>query len=185
MRKFNNILEIITNRRSIRSYDGREIEPEKIEYVLDAFRKAPSAKNLQPWKIIVVKEKNKKTDLSIACKNQSFIAQAPLIIVACANEEEAYGTMGGYMSSYPIDIAIALEHLILAATEIGLGTCWIGAFQENLVKGILGVPENIMVVALTPLGYPGPDAESPKRGRKSISEIVCYEKYCDYNPDSL
>ncbi len=179
MRKFNNILEIITHRRSIRSYDPREIEPEKIEYILDAFRKAPSAKNIQPWKLIIVKEKNKKIDLSIACNNQPFIAEAPLIIVACANEEEAYGTMGGYMSSYPVDIAIALEHLMLAATETGLGTCWIGAFKENLVKGIMGVPDNIRVVALTPIGYPGPNAETPKRGRKSISEVVCYEKYAD------
>ena len=179
MRIFNNIVEIITHRRSIRSYDIKEIDTDKIEYVLDAFRKAPSAKNIQPWKLIIVKEKNKKTDLSIACNNQLFIAEAPLIIVACANEEEAYSTMGGYMSSYPIDIAIALEHLMLAATEIGLGTCWIGAFKENLVKGILGIPDNIRVVALTPLGYPGPNAETPKRGRKSISEIVCFEKYCD------
>lgn len=179
MRKFNNLMEIITHRRSIRSYDGKEVEMEKIDYILDAFRKAPSAKNLQPWKLILVKEKNKKADLSIACNNQSFIAEAPLIIAVCANEEESYAAMGGYMNSFPIDIAIALEHLMLAATEMGLGTCWIGAFKENLVKGILGVPENIRVVALTPVGYPGSNAETPKRGRKSISEIVCFEKYCD------
>ena len=108
MRKFNNLMEIITHRRSIRSYIGKEVEPEKIEYLLDAFRKAPSAKNLQPWKLIIVKEKNKKTDLSIACNNQSFIAEAPLIVAVCANEEESYPNMGGYMNSFPIDIAIAL-----------------------------------------------------------------------------
>jgi nitroreductase len=179
MRKFNNLMEIITHRRSIRSYISKQVEPEKIEYLLDAFRKAPSAKNLQPWKLILVKEKNKKIDLSIACNNQAFIADAPIIAAVCANEEESYPNMGGHMNSFPIDIAIALEHLMLAATEMGLGTCWIGAFKENLVKGILGVPENIKVVALTPIGYPGPNAETPKRGRKSISEIVCYEKYCD------
>ena len=179
MRKFNNLMEIINHRRSIRSYSSKEVETEKIDYVLDAFRKAPSAKNLQPWKLIIVKEKNKKLDLSIACNNQSFIAEAPLIIAVCANEEESYAGMGGYMNSFPIDIGIALEHLILAATEMGLGTCWIGAFKENLVKGILGVPKNIRVVALTPIGFPGTNAETPKRGRKSISEIVCYEKYCD------
>jgi nitroreductase len=178
MRKFKNLMEIITNRRSIRSYSSKNIEEEKLDYVLNAFRKAPSAKNLQPWKIVIVKEKNNKNDLAIACNNQSFIAEAPVIIVACALEEAAYGVMGGYMSSYPIDISIALEHLMLAATEVGLGTCWIGSFKENLVKGILGVPENIRVVALTPLGYPGPNADTPKRGRKSIAEIVCYEKYC-------
>ncbi|MBN1299256.1 MAG: nitroreductase family protein [Actinobacteria bacterium] len=179
MRKYNSLMEIITNRRSIRSYDPKEIEPEKIEYVLNAFRKAPSAKNLQPWKLIMIKDKNKRNDIAIACNNQNFISEAPVILAACAKEEEAYGVMGGYMSSYPIDIAIALEHLILAATEVGLGTCWIGAFKEQLVKDILKIPENIRVVALTPLGYPGPDAETPKRGRKSVSEIICYEKYCD------
>ena len=179
MRKFNNLMEIITHRRSIRSYSHDEIESEKIDYILDAFRKAPSAKNLQPWKLILVKDKNKKNDLAIACNNQSFIAEAPLIIAACAKEEEAYGVMGGYMNSYPIDIAIALEHLILAATEVGLGTCWIGAFKEQLVKDILKVPENVRVVALTPVGYPGNNAELPKRGRKSVSEIVSYEKYVE------
>jgi nitroreductase len=179
MRKFNSLKEIITNRRSIRSYLSDEIENEKIDYVIDAFRKAPSAKNLQPWKLVIVKDRVKRKDLSIASNNQAFLAEAPVLIVACAKEDEAYGVMGGYMNSYPIDVAIALEHLILAATEVGLGTCWIGAFKEKLVKDILGVPENVRVVALTPLGYPGPGADTPKRGRKSVSEIVCYEKYSD------
>jgi len=174
MRKYNNLMEIITNRRSIRSYSSKEVENEKLEYILDAFRKAPSAKNLQPWKLVIVKDKCKRSDLAIACDNQSFIAEAPIVIVACAKEDEAYGSLGGYMNTYPIDIAIAMEHLILAAAELGLGTCWIGRFNENLIKGILNVPENIRVVTLTPLGYPGPAADTPKRGRKSISEIVCY-----------
>jgi nitroreductase len=172
-------MEIITNRRSIRSYKSDKIEDDKLDYILQAFRKAPSAKNLQPWKLVVVKNKHKREDLAIACNNQSFISEAPVVIAACAKEEEAYGLMGGHMSSYPVDIAIAMEHLILAATEQGLGTCWIGAFKENLVKGILGVPENIRVVALTPVGYPSSTADPSKRGRKSLSEVVCYEKYVD------
>lgn len=178
MSKFKSLMEIIRNRRSIRSYNSDPVEDEKLEYILEAFRKAPSAKNIQPWKIIVVKDPKKKSDLAIACNNQVFIAEAPVIIVACAKEEEAYGRMGGSLSSYPIDIAIALEHLILAATEKGLSTCWIGAFKEQLVKDLLAVPDNIRVVALTPVGYT--DQEPPsKRGRKSLSEIVCYEKYID------
>lgn len=172
-------MEIITNRRSIRAYESDKIEDDKLDYILQAFRKAPSAKNLQPWKLIVVKNKHKREDLATACNNQSFISEAPVVIAACAKEEEAYGVMGGYMSSYTVDIAIAMEHLILAATEQGLGTCWIGAFKENLVKGILGVPENIRVVALTPVGYPSSTTDPSKRGRKSLSEVVCYEKYVD------
>jgi len=172
-------MEIITNRRSIRAYKSDKIEDDKLEYILEAFRKAPSAKNLQPWKLVVVKSKQTREDLAIACNAQSFVSEAPVIIAACAKEEEAYGVMGGYMSSYPIDIAIAMEHLILAATEQGLGTCWIGAFKENLVKGILGIPENVRVVALTPVGYPSSTVDPSKRGRKSLSEVVCYEKYVD------
>ncbi len=175
MSKFNNLMEIITHRKSIRAYKPQEIEEEKLDYVLQAFRKAPSAKNLQPWKLIIIKDEKKKEDVAIACKNQTFIASAPIVIAACAKEEEAYGVMGGYMNSYPIDIAIGMEHLMLAATEQGLGTCWIGAFKEKLVKDLLNVPDNVRVVALTPLGYP--DEEGSNRGRKKLSEIVCYEKY--------
>jgi len=168
-------MELIETRRSIRSYKDQEIEEDKLNYILQAFRKAPSAKNLQPWKLIVIKNKKVIKDIAIACNNQTFMEEAPVIIAACAKEEEAYGVMGGYMNSYPIDIAIALEHLILAATEKGLGTCWIGAFKEQLVKDILGVPKNVKVVALTPLGYPAREASS--RGRKPLTEIISYDKY--------
>ncbi|MCJ7471459.1 MAG: nitroreductase family protein [Actinobacteria bacterium] len=175
MKSFTTLMELIETRRSIRSYKDQEIEEDKLNYVLQAFRKAPSAKNLQPWKLVVVKNKKVIKDLAIACNNQTFLEEAPVIIAACAKEEEAYGMMGGYMNSYPIDIAIALEHLILAATEKGLGTCWIGAFKEQLVKDILGVPKDVKVVALTPLGYPAREASI--RGRKPLTEIISYDKY--------
>ena len=175
MKSFTTLMELIETRRSIRSYKDQEIEEDKLNYVLQAFRKAPSAKNLQPWKLVVIKNKKILKDIAIACNNQTFMEEAPVIIAACAKEEEAYGMMGGYMNSYPIDIAIALEHLILAATEKGLGTCWIGAFKEKLVKDILGVPENVRVVALTPLGYSA--REASVRGRKPLTEIISYDKY--------
>ncbi len=177
MREFNSLMEVIESRKSIRSYKPQEVEEEKLDYILQAFRKAPSAKNIQPWKLVVVKNKKIIKDLSIACNNQTFIAEAPILIVACARESEAYGIMGGYMNSYPIDIALALEHLILAATEKGLGTCWIGAFKEKLVKDILSIPEDIRAVALTPVGYPA--REGGTRGRKPLSEIVSYDKYIE------
>ncbi|MQY75903.1 MAG: nitroreductase [Clostridia bacterium] len=170
-------MDLIEKRKSIRSYKPQDVEEEKLNYILQAFRKAPSAKNLQPWKLIIVKDKKKISDLSIACNNQTFLSEAPILIVACAKEDEAYGVMGGYMNSYPIDIALALEHLILAATEKGLGTCWIGAFKEKLVKDLLDVPANVRVVAITPVGYPA--VEGRTRGRKPISKIVCYDKYID------
>ena len=175
MKKFTSLMEIIEARTSIRSYKSQEVEEEKLKYILDAFRLAPSAKNLQPWKLIVVKDKKIIKDLAIACNNQTFLEDAPVLIAACANEQEAYGRMGGYMSSYPIDIALALEHLILAAAEQGLGTCWIGAFKEQPVKDILGIPEELRVVALTPVGYASRDAS--RRGRKPLAEIVSYDRY--------
>ncbi|GAG71843.1 unnamed protein product [marine sediment metagenome] len=177
MKQFTSLMDLIEKRKSIRSYKPQHVEEEKLNYILQAFRKAPSAKNLQPWKLIIVKDKKKISDLSIACNNQTFLSEAPILIVACAKEDEAYGVMGGYMNSYPIDIALALEHLILAATEKGLGTCWIGAFKEKLVKDLLDVPDNVRVVAITPVGYPA--VEGRTRGRKPISKIVCYDKYID------
>jgi len=170
-------MDLIEKRKSIRSYKPQDVEEEKLNYILQAFRKAPSAKNLQPWKLIIVKDKKKISDLAIACNNQTFLSEAPILIVACAKEDEAYGVMGGYMNSYSVDIALALEHLILAATEKGLGTCWIGAFKEKLVKDLLDVPDNVRVVAITPVGYPA--VEGRTRGRKPISKIVCYDKYID------
>jgi nitroreductase len=170
-------MDIIRKRRSIRSYKPDKIKETDLNYVLEAFRKAPSAKNLQAWKLVIVKDKKKINDLAIACNNQDFLTEAPILIVACAKENEAFELMGGYMNSYPIDIGIALEQLMLAATEKGLGTCWIGAFKEKLVKDLLDIPEGVRVVALTPLGIPAEEGEI--KGRKSISEIVCYDRYIE------
>ncbi len=111
-----------------------------------------------------------------ACRNQAFIAQAPLVICACALLEQAWKGMGGYWSAAEVDVTIALEHIILAAANEGLGTCWIGAFTESEVRRVLAIPEGVKPVALTPLGYP---AQEPKpRPRKEIKEIVCFDRYC-------
>ncbi len=177
MKKFNCLMDLIEKRRSIRSYKPQKVKEEDLNYVLKAFRKAPSAKNLQPWKLVVVKDRKKINDLAIACNNQTFLSEAPILIIACARENDAYELMGGYMNSYPVDIGIALEHLILAATERGLGTCWIGAFKEKLVKDLLDIPEDVRVVAITPLGAPA--EEGKIKGRKTFSEIVCYDKYIE------
>jgi nitroreductase len=175
MENFKNFLSLVEKRKSIRSFKSIDIEKEKLDYILEAFRQAPSAKNLQPWKLVVVTDKNIIRNLAIACRNQTFISEAPVVIVACAKEEEAYGTMGGYLNSFPVDIGISFEHIMLAAAEQGLGSCWIGAFNEKDVKAVLGIPENIRVVALTPIGYP--NDEGRERNRKPIKEIVSYNKY--------
>lgn len=167
------ILEVARNRRSIRKYKEKPIPEDVLLRVLEAARLAPSGKNLQPWKFIIVRDKALKEKLARASSGQFFIAKAPVIIVGCGFPDNCYARMGRYMKSWPVDVTIALEHLILQAWEEGLGTCWIGSFEENEVKSILNIPENVRVLALTPLGYP---AKTPSfRGRKSLKEIISYD----------
>ncbi len=169
------VLDVIRKRKSVRKYKSDPIPEDVLLRVLEAARLAPSAKNLQPWKFIIIKDEKIKEQLVEACLNQRFIAEAPIVIAACGFPDNCYTKQGRYMKSWSIDVAIALEHLILQAAEEGLGTCWIGAFEEREVKKILGVPENVRVVGLTPLGYP---AQEPKdRGRKKLEEIISYDKY--------
>lgn len=169
------VLDVIRERRSVRVYKSDPIPKESILRVLEAARLAPSGKNLQPWKFVVVQDVELKKRLAKASNQQDFIADAPLIIVACGFPDECYQTMGRYMKSWPVDVTIALEHLILQAQEEGLGTCWIGSFEEEEVKSLLDVPEHVKVLALTPLGYPG---EVPEfRGRKPLEKIISYDSF--------
>ncbi len=167
--------DVIKKRRSVRKYRKDRIPDNVLRRILEAGRIAPSAKNIQPWKFIVIKDEERKKKVADACKKQMWMADADVIVCGCAIEEIAYGKMGGYMSSYPVDLAIAMDHIILAATDEGLGTCWIGAFDEKEVKKVLNIPEDIRVVALTPIGFP---AEEPKdRGRKPFEEVFTFETY--------
>jgi nitroreductase len=169
------IYEAIKTRKSIRKYAQKKVAEQVLNRVLEAMRNAPSGCNGQPWKFIVVREPELKQQLAIASHRQKFIAEADLVIIACGNPELAYPRQGGYMNTFPIDIAIAVEHLCLAAAAEGLGTCWIGAFDEKEVKKVIPIPDPWRVVALTPLGYP---AETPPdRGRKSLPEIISYDKW--------
>lgn len=168
------IFEVIEKRRSIRKYKNTEIPQEKLMKVMNAARLAPSAKNLQPWKFILITEENIKQKLVSACRGQKFIAEAPVIVVACGLRSQA-GRLGGNRSSLDVDVGIAFDHLTLAAYSEGLGTCWIGAFDEDEVKKILGVPDDVSIIALTPLGFP--DEEKNVYKRKSIDEIICYNKW--------
>ena len=133
-----------------------EVENEKIEKILEAGRLSPSANNRQEWKFIVVKNAEIKKRLARAAMNQSFIGQAPVVLVACATESKAVMTCGH--PTYTVDVSIAFAYMLLQAYELGLGTCWIGAFREDEVKSILGVPNHVRVVALSPLGYAATDA---------------------------
>ena len=140
--------------------------------ILEAARLAPSAHNAQDWKFVVVKNEATRKQLAQAV-GQLFIAEAPVIIVAVALDPEH--VLSSEVPAYALNLAIAVDHMTLAATALGLATCWIGAFDQQEVKRILEIPEKYKVVALLPLGYPA--QPEGKKLRKSLEEIVCWEKF--------
>jgi len=167
-----NVAEAIKNRYSCRSYKDDSVAEEKLKRVLEAARLAPSAHNEQECKFVVVRDDNKRREVAEAA-GQGFIAEAPVIIAAVALEPEHIMRSGN--PAYAIDLAIAVDHMTLQATEEGLGTCWIGAFSQEEVKKVLEVPEEYKVVALMPLGFPA-EKGRPK-SRKSLDEIISYDKF--------
>src|SRR4030043_648943 len=168
-----NVFDAISQRSSVRAYKATDGEEDKLEKILEAARLSPSASNRQDWKFIVVRDKETKKKLAKAAFGQSFIAEAPIVIVACGTEPKAI--MGCGQPAYTVNVSIACAFMILQAYELGLGTCWMGAFKEDETKKILDVPEHVRVVAMTPLGYP--DEPPSEKSRKRLNEIVCYEKY--------
>lgn len=167
-----NVHQAIKIRRSVRSYKPDPVPEEKLKKVLEAARLAPSAHNEQEWKFVVIRDAKRREQLSEAA-GQSFIAEAPVIIVAVGLDPEHVMRSGN--PAYAVDLAIAIDHMTLAAVEEGLGTCWVGAFSQNEVKEILKIPARYKVVVLLPLGFPA-DKPGPK-SRKNLEEIVCDENY--------
>ena len=163
----------ISQRSSVRAYKNTDVEEDKLRKILEAARLSPSASNRQEWKVIIVKNKETRKKLAGAAFGQSFIGEAPVVIVACGTESKS--VMGCGQPTHTVDVSIACAFMILQAYELGLGTCWIGAFKEDAVKNILKIPKQVRVVAMTPLGYPD-EPPSPK-DRKSLDQIVCFEKY--------
>ena len=175
-------MDVVAVRKSVRGYADKPVEEEKLSKVLEAARLAPSWANKQCCRYMVVKDKAKIQEL--AGGFNGWLKQAPVIIVACADPKDS-GTHDS-MNYYLVDVGISMQQLILAATDVELGTCWIGGFDEAKVKKALGVPENIKVVAMTPVGYPD-DKEGLgdklrktvlKGGkRKPLAEIIHQEKW--------
>jgi nitroreductase len=160
------VFDTIKDRRSIRTYKGERIPKDKLEKLLEAARLAPSAANRQNWKFIVVENEQIKNQLVTACNNQAFVGTASHIIAGIGDPAQKW---------HQVDLAIALEHIVLEAVELELGTCWIGAFNEEEVKKILKIPQDRKVIALLTVGIP---AESPAaRPRKALEEIVAYNEY--------
>jgi nitroreductase len=166
-------LELAESRYSVRSYQSRPVEQHKLDRILEAVRLAPSGSNRQPWRFVVVRDAEVRGRLAAACANQRFIAQAPVVIAGVGLLPDRVMQCG--VPGDPVDLAIALEHLALAATVEGLGTCWIGAFDQDRVRDALEIPESAKVIGVMTLGYSA-DGPRPKR-RKPLDEIVCYERW--------
>ena len=160
--------DVLKHRRSVRAYRDEPVEEEKLGRVLEAARIAPSAANRQPWHFLVIRDAELRARL-LEAYSQPWFAEAPVIICACARPAEAWQRSDD-KNYCDVDVTIAMDHLILAAAAEGLGTCWIGAFKPDRLRDVLGLPDELEPVALTPLGYP---AEGPEpRPRKPLEEIV-------------
>lgn len=162
------ILEIIKNRRSVRAFQKKEIPDKVVEKLIEALIWAPSAGNLQSRKFYFIFDENLKKDLAKAGQWQSFLVQAPLVIVGCADCKigEKYGERGENLFSI-CDVSASFQNMMLQAYSEGLGTCWVGAFDEKEVAKILNLPENLKPVAISPVGWPAEKPKAPNRVSKS------------------
>ena len=167
------LLALVRSRYAVRSYQTRPVEQDKLDRILEAVRLAPSGSNRQPWKFVVVHDADVRHRLVAACADQQFIAQAPVVVAGVGLTPDRVMSCG--VPGDPVDVAIALEHLALAAAAEGLGTCWIGAFHQDQVREVLGIPESVKVIGVMTIGYP---ADSPRpKNRKPIGRIVCYDRW--------
>ena len=166
------ILELIRSRESIRNYDpNRAIDSKVLEYILEAGRLAPSAANFQPWQFLLITSKDMLVEVR-KCYPRPWFMDAPHILVVKGNRSKAWKHDNGY-NSVETDLAIAMDHMILAAEQQGVGTCWIAHFKKDILYEALDLQEDEVVFTLTPLGYP-PEGFK-KRGlkiRKPFDEVV-------------
>ena len=167
------IFELINKRYSARAYKRNAVSKEKLDKVLNAARLAPTASNRQPFRIIVIHTKGREQELLTIYRREWFV-QAPIIICVCGLPSEAWVWKDARQYLY-VDVAIVMDHIILAATELGLGTCWIAAFDESNARKVLSLPEDVEPILFSPLGYP---ADTPGiKKRKCLEELVRFENW--------
>lgn len=172
------VFEAIQQRRSVRTYELTPVPKEKLNRILEAAQMAPSASNIQPWHFIVVTDSEKRRKLAEGGTYAKFLVECPVVIVGCGDHKAS-------PKWHVVDVTIALEHMVLTATNEGLGTCWIGSFQESQVKELLKIPENFRVIALLALGYPHESLDLQRkiiktvRRRKELEKIVSYDEYSE------
>ena len=167
--------QVIEERRSMRDFDPRcDVPPDMVERILKAAIRAPSAGNCQPWHFVVIRSERTKGLLAEAAYDQRFIADAPVVIVVCADPARSawrYGSRGVQLYCLQ-DTAAATEHILLAVTALGLGACWVGAFDEGAASQVLDLPTDLRPVAIVPIGYP--IARHQQTSRRSLKEVVTF-----------
>jgi len=165
--------ELIRERYSVRAYQPDPVEDEKLERVLEAAKLAPTAANRQPFQILVIHTQGREEEL-YTIYNKAWFVEPPLLICACGLPERGWTRRDG-KSYVDVDVAIMMDHLILAAANEGLGTCWVGAFDPDAARDVLDLPDNVEPIAFTPLGHPADEPGSKKR--KPLDELVRYERW--------
>ena len=167
------LLECIKERYSVRKFLDKPVEQEKIDTLLEAARLAPSASNKQTWHFVVIRDQEKRKQLTNICRGQKFVSEAPITIAVCNSNLDYIMTCG--QKAPVIDGAIAGEHIVLQAVELGLGSCWIGAFYHDKMAELINLPQGYEIIGLLPIGYPA--VEKGNRDLKSIEEIVTYDSF--------
>jgi len=179
------LLDLLKHRKSVRDFLDRPVEREKIMICLEAARLAPSACNSQPWKFIVVDDRQLKNKLCNAAFSSiyfinAFCKIAPVIVVVISERSKFLAQIGGMFRGtkyYLIDIGIAIEHFVLQAEDLGLGTCWVGWFNEGAVKSILNIPQHKKIDILIALGYYDREKVRSEHSREPIDKIASFNSY--------
>lgn len=166
--------QLVQERYSVRSYRPQPVEEEKLQLVLQAARLAPTAANKQPVQIIVIHTAGREAELKRIYGRDWFV-QAPLLIALCALPAQGWTRRQDGKNYTDVDAAIVMDHLVLAATDLGLGTCWVAAFDPAAAREVLGLPEGVEPVAFTPLGYPADQVGA--KVRRPLTELVRYERW--------
>ena len=168
--------EAIKNRRSIRAFQDKKVEPEKLTALLDAAIMAPSAKNQQSWEFIAVKDRAKIEKISVSSSGRCRFDGVPVMIAVCADMNRVAGSTEERRDMFSIqDCAAATQNLMLTAHSLGLGTCWVGSYNADIVRQELNIPEHVRILTLIPLGYPAEQPEAPER--KGLAEVVHEESF--------
>jgi nitroreductase len=167
------VLDVIAQRYSVRAYKPDAVEEQKLAAVLEAARLAPTAANRQPFRIVVIRTEGRREELA-RVYGRDWFTQPPLVLAVCAVTGEAWRRMDDKPYD-EVDATIAMDHLILAAASLGLGTCWIAAFDPAAAREVLGLPDGVSPVAFTPLGYPADEPRGKKR--RPVAELVKYERW--------